>query len=122
MAAPQDSWAYPLAKQLVDLFRCETLTFIRTTQGVYDTTTGTIAIGETATSGAGAVVSSMRKEWEGNGEEQELTAWLDHQLIEWPVLPSDRLEYLGKRWKITSADPTYSGDVVYASKVTARAE
>ena len=34
--ASQDSWAKPLAKQLVDLFRVNSFNYIRTTEPVYD--------------------------------------------------------------------------------------
>ena len=117
-----DLWAQPLAVQLVSLFRCSTLSFIKITKGAYDPTTGTIANTEQVIPAAGAVTMSKREERVGVDETQELTCWLDHQTVPWPISPSDRLEYLGKRWKITDVSPTYSGDVVYASKVMARSE
>lgn len=118
----QDLWAQPLAVQLVDQFRCATLSYVRVSPGAYDPATGTIANTETVITAAGAIVQSMRSERTGVEEDQKLEAWIDHQKVPWPMLPSDRLEYMGKRWKITDIEPTYSGDVFYASKVTARAE
>ena len=120
--ASQDAWAKPLAVQLVDKFRCSTLNYVTITPGVYDPDTGKIALTETVIPAAGAVGKSMKQERTGVEEEQELEVWLDHQKVPWPINTDDRLEYLGKRWKITDISPTYSGDVVYASKVTARAE
>ena len=115
-----DTWAQPLAAQLVDLFRCSTLSFVQITPGVYDPATGAVVNTETVIPAAGAVTKSMREA--RRRCEQELTCWLDHQTVPWPITASDRLEYMGKRWKITDVNPTYSGDVVYASKVMARSE
>ena len=95
---------------------------MRIAPGVYDPATGDITSTETVIPAAGAVTKTMRGEQQGVGEDHSLEIWLDHQVVPFPVLPSDRLDYLGKRWKITDINPTYSGDVVYASKVTARAE
>ena len=111
-----------MAKQLVDLFRCSTLNYVTIVPGAYDPLTGTIVNAETTITAAGAVTKSMKDERTGVEESQEMECWLDHQKVPWPINTDDRLEYLGKRWKIVSIDPTYSGDVVYASKITARAE
>ena len=92
------------------------------TQGVYDPATGAVVNTETVIPAAGAVTKSMRGESSGVGEDQTLEIWLDHPRVPWPITPADRLDYLGKRWKIIDINPTYSGDVMYASKVTARAE
>ena len=89
---------------------------------MYDPATGNVVNAEAVIPAAGAVTKSMRGESSGVAEDHSVEAWLDHQTVPWPILPSDRLDYLGKRWKIIDINPTYSGDVVYASKITARAE
>jgi hypothetical protein len=124
MSAPQDIWAIPLAKELVDRFRSQALTYVRVTSGVYDEELGTVATTESRISAAGAVAKTMKGERDGVQQGNELEAWIDHTTVPWPLSTQDRLEYMGKRWKIVSISPTYSSsDVkVYASKVIARAE
>lgn len=126
MSAPQDAWAGPLAKEIIDAWRSSDLAYIRISPGVYDETTGTIGVTETAIPAAGAVVKTMQEERDGVMQTQELIAWIDHATVAWPISTDDRLDYLGKRWKITGIDPTYSSGQqagsVYASKITARAE
>lgn len=124
MTAPQDAWAIPLAKRLVDRFRSQELTYVRIVPGAYDETTGTAAVVETEIAAAGAVTKSMKGERDGVQQGSELEAWIDHVTVPWPISTADRLEYMGRRWKIVSIDPTYSSSdtEVYASKITARAE
>jgi hypothetical protein len=124
MSAPQDIWAIPLAKELVDRFRSQALTYVRVTSGVYDEELGTVATAESRISAAGAVSRSMKGERDGVQQGNELEAWIDHTTVPWPLSTQDRLEYMGKRWKIVSISPTYSSSnvKVYASKIIARAE
>ena len=124
MSALQDLWAIPLAKELVDQFRTTDLTYIRVDAGTYDPTTGLVGATEDEIPAAGAVVKSMKGERDGVQQGQELEAWIDHVTVPWPCSVQDRLEYMGRRWKIVAIDPTYaSSDAkVYASKITARAE
>ena len=124
MSSPQDLWAIPLAKELVDRFRSQALTYIKVTPGVYDETTGTVAATEVSFTAAGAVSMSGKGEREGVEQENELEVWIDHATVPWPLSTQDRVEYMGRRLKVVSISPTYSSsDVkVYASKVIARAE
>jgi hypothetical protein len=124
MSAPQDIWAIPLAKELVDRFRSDNLTYVRITAGVYNETTGVAAATEVKITAAGAVSQSMKGERDGVEQGSELEVWIDHATVSWPLSTKDRLEYMGRRWKIVSIDPTYSSsDVkVYASRIKARAE
>lgn len=107
MSAPQDAWAGPLAKSLIDAWRSTDLTFVRVEPGVYDEATGTIVVTETAIPSAGAVVRSSQVERDGTQQEHELIAWIDHATVPWPVTTKDRLRYLGRTWKIVGIDPTY---------------
>jgi len=116
----QDTFAKPLAKQLVDLFRVSSLSYIRIEQA-YDPAVGDVVITETPFAAAGAVTKTMRTEQGGTGENYAIEAWIDTAGIGeiWPTT-ADQLEYDGARWKVISIDPQYSGDVKYAVKVTAR--
>ena len=124
MSAPQDLWAKPLAKRLVDRFRSSELTYIRVASGAYNEVTGVASIAETQIPFAGAVLRSMKAERDGVQQGSELEAWIDHTIVPWPISSNDRLQYMGRRWKIISIDPTYSSSAtqVYASKIRARAE
>ncbi len=107
MTAPQDAWAKPLAKRLVDRFRSQALSYVRITSGAYDETTGAVSVSEIIIPAAGAVVKSMQGERDGVLQGHEVEAWIDHATVPWPVSTNDRLQYLGKRWKITAISPTY---------------
>jgi hypothetical protein len=126
MSAPQDAWAKPLAKRLVDRFRSQALSYIRITPGAYDETTGTATVTETVIPAAGAVVKSMQGEREGVQQGHEVEVWIDHTTVPWPVSTNDRLQYLGRRWKITKIDPTYgsggegNGGPVYLATLSGR--
>jgi hypothetical protein len=124
MSAAQDAWAGPLAKRLVDRFRSSDLTYIRITSGAYDEETGLVALTEVEIPAAGAVVKSTKVERDGTQQQSELEVWIDHATVSWPISSQDRLEYMGRRWKITAIEPTYgsSASQVYASKLIARAE
>jgi hypothetical protein len=107
MTAPQDAWAKPLAKRLVDRFRSQALSYVRIESGTYDETTGAVSVTETVIPAAGAVVKSMQGERDGVLQGHEVEVWIDHEAVPWPVSTNDRLQYLGKRWKITAINPTY---------------
>ena len=64
MAAPQDTWARPLAKSLVDAFRVPSLSYIRVSTA-YNTTTGLTTDTETTYTGAGALIKSSNNEETG---------------------------------------------------------
>lgn len=120
MAASQDSWAKPLAKQLVDLFRVDSFDYIRVAPKAYDPATGDVTGGETVYASAGAVTKSGKAGDGAVGKTLYLEAWLDTAGIDeqFPTT-DDFVVYNGRRWNITSVDPQYSGDVLYAAKVRA---
>jgi hypothetical protein len=124
MTAPQDRWAIPLAKRLVDRFRCQELSYIRISAGSYNEQTGAVTASEEEIAAAGAVVKMMKGERDGVQQAAEVEVWIDHTTVPWPISTKDQLEYMGRRWKIISIDPSYgsSEENAYASKVTARAE
>ena len=118
--AQQDSWAAPLAVQLVDLFRVSSFTYIRTSAPVYDPATGDVTGGETVYAAAGAVTKSGMLGSGSVGKSLYLEAWMDTAGIDDQFATTDDfIEYQGRRWNITSVDPQYSGDVLYACKVRA---
>ena len=122
MAAPQDTWARPLAKSLVDAFRVPSLSYIRVST-TYNTTTGLTTDSETTYTGAGAVIKSTNTEETGEtGGNEAIHVWLDLQGIG-DVYPTtnDLINYDSKKWRIQSIDPKYSGDTKYACKVIAYA-
>ena len=118
--AGQDSWAKPLAGQLVDLFRCSTFNYIRMAEPVYDPATGDITGGETVFTSAGAVTKSGKTGEGSVGKSLYLEAWLDTAGIaeQFPTT-DDFVEYNGRKWNIVNVDPQYSGDVLYAAKIRA---
>jgi len=120
MAAPQDNWARPLAKSLVDSFRVPSLSYIRVAT-TYNTTTGLTTDTETTYTGAGAVIKSSNNEETGElGGNESIDVWIDLQGIG-DIYPTtnDFISYDSKRWRIQAIDPKYSGDTKYACKVKA---
>ena len=118
--ASQDSWAKPLAKQLVDLFRVNSFNYIRMQEPVYDPMTGEVTGGETVYASAGAVTKSGKMGEGSVGKSLYLEAWLDTAGIDEQFPTTDDLvEYNGRKWNIVSVDPQYSGDVLYAAKIRA---
>ena len=118
--ASQDAWAAPLAVQLVDLFRVNSFTYIRTTAPVYDPATGQVTNGETVYNAAGAVTKSGMLSAGTVGKSLYLEAWMDTAGIDDQFATTDDfIQYNGRKWNITSVDPMYSGDVLYACKVRA---
>ena len=120
--ANQDKWARPLAKQLVDEFRVEGLTYIRVGTPSYDTTSGTATASETRYDSAGAVYPSFSDQDEGgpsNEIEIKVALYLGDVDDQIPTT-SDRIEYLGRPWKVVRVDLN-SGDVLYSAELTARA-
>tara|TARA_R100000781_G_scaffold86761_2_gene53400 strand:- start:2082 stop:2453 length:372 start_codon:yes stop_codon:yes gene_type:complete len=122
MAAPQDEWARPLAKTLVDSFRVPSLSYIRVATS-YNTTTGLTSESETTYTGAGAIIKTANNEETGElGGNELIEVWIDLQGIgdTWPTT-NDYISYDSKKWRVQSIDPQYSGDVKYACKVKAYA-
>jgi len=118
--ASQDAWAAPLAVQLVDLFRVNSFTYIRKAAPIYNPVTGEVVDGETVFTGAGAVTKSGMLGAGSVGKSLYLEAWMDTAGIgDQFATTDDMIEYNGRKWNITSVDPMYSGDVLYACKVRA---
>ncbi|MFO7946766.1 MAG: hypothetical protein R6V19_08120 [Armatimonadota bacterium] len=46
-------------------------------------------------------MQSMKRERDGVQQQSELEVWIDHITVPWPISTKDRLEYLGRRWKIS---------------------
>jgi hypothetical protein len=123
--ASQDSWARPLAKQLVDLFKVASCDYVRRV-GTYDPTTGQVVETETVYSGVGAVERTTQLEDGGASGRVALTLWLALEDIGdiWPTT-ADLIRYDGYNWKIgyhsiANSNTQFSGDVKYAVKVIAR--
>jgi len=118
----QDSWAKPLANQLVDLFRVASCNYIRRNQTTYNPGTGEVDILETPYNGAAAVTKLMQANEEGGvSDTRSFECWINLSYID-DIYPTtlDEMEYQGQRWKIVSIDPAYAGDTRYAVKITAR--
>ena len=115
----QDSFARPLAKTLANKFRVNSLSYVRESVPTYDPATGTATSSETTYAKAGAVEMSKNVEGSGVSGSQELNAWICLADIgDQTPTTRDHLVYLGKTWKITSIDPLFSGDQLYACRVT----
>ena len=115
----QDSFARPLAKTLVNRFRVNSLSYVRESVPTYDPATGTATSSETVFTKAGAVEMSKNIEGGGVAGSQELNAWICLADIGDQIPTTrDHLVYLGKSWKIISIDPLFSGDQLYACRVT----
>jgi hypothetical protein len=109
MNAPQDAWAKPLSKRMIDKYRSQSLTYIKIASGAYDETLGTVAVTETRFTAAGAVTRSKKSERNGTQQGNEVSVWVDHDTVPWPISSNDRLEYLGRKWKVTEVESYGSG-------------
>ena len=120
--ASQDTWARPLADQLVSLFRVDGLLYVRRTQQGYDPATGQVTATEQNFTKAGAITERRRVEGGGANETYEIDVWMYLGDIgdQWPTT-DDWFVYEANTWKIVQVDPMYSGDTRYACKVRARA-
>jgi len=109
MNALQDAWAGPLAAKMISRFRSQALTYIKVSPGAYDEATGIISNTETSYSAAGAVVRSMKVERDGVQQGNDVEVWVDHETVPWPISSDDRLQYLGRRWKVNEIESYGSG-------------
>jgi hypothetical protein len=109
MAAPQDVWAKPLAEKMIDKYRCQSLVYVKVSFGPYDEVAGSVPSIEKRFIAAGAVTRSKKAERNGVQQGHEVEVWVDHKTVPWPVTSSDRLEYLGRKWKVTEVASYGSG-------------
>ena len=118
--ASQDSWARPLAKTLVDLFRVDDISYFRVTNGGYDFATGDVTSTETEFKKAAAVTETGSTGQNVAGKEYYLECWINTEYVD-DIKPTtdDFLTYNGRRWNISEVMPAYSGDTEYAVKVRA---
>ena len=118
--ASQDAWAKPTADELVSLFRCDTVTYIRKSSPAYDPETGEVTQTETRYNKAGAVTKSGQLSDASVGKTMYVEIWMNTASID-EIFPTvdDFIEYNGRTWNVVAVDPMYSGDVYYACKVRA---
>jgi hypothetical protein len=124
----QDSWAEPLARNLVDLFKVDDCDFVRR-RVTYDPATGQTTPTETRYEGVVAVERKTRVEGGGIEGEYELACWVYIGTIGGEyATTADMLYYENKYWKISPGGgietgiKEYSGDLKYAQRLVARAE
>lgn len=98
-----------MALKMIGRFRSQALTYVKVAFGAYDETTGEISGSETAYPAAGAVVRSMKVEREGVQQGHEVEVWVDHETVPWPISSNDRLQYLGRKWKVKEIESYGSG-------------
>ena len=124
----QDSWAEPLARELVDLFKVDSCDFVRR-RVTYDPATGQTVPTETRFSGVVAVEKKIREEGGGIQGEYVLYCWVYVGTIGGEYATTeDSIFYENKYWKISprggneTGVKEYSGDQKYAQRIIARAE
>ncbi|MCP4812497.1 MAG: hypothetical protein GY888_08315 [Planctomycetaceae bacterium] len=107
---------------MVNQYRVQGLNYIRVDEPVYDPSTGTTTPSETTFTSAGAVFPSFSDQDQG-GPSNEIEIKVAIFLGDvGDVIPTtrDRLDYLGRPWKVVRVDLS-SGDLLYAAELTARA-
>jgi hypothetical protein len=109
MNASQDAWAGPLALRMIGRYRTQALTYIKVTPGTYSEITGQITNTETSFPAAGAVKRSIKKERDGVQQGHELEFWIEHETVPWPISSNDRVQYLGRKWKVIEIESYGSG-------------
>ena len=116
-----DETFLPVAVELIQNVFPTPIVYHRSDGKAYDPATGEVVETITDYSISAGVLSSGRMEAGGTAETYELVVWLATESIgeEFPTT-SDHLLYRGMKWKVTSINPEFSGDVLYACQVTAR--
>jgi hypothetical protein len=108
----QDSWARPLADELVSLFRVDSISYVRRGVPVYDPASGQTNHAEQIFTKAGALTKYYKLEvWLYAGDIED----------EWPTT-RDYFIYNEEEWKVIDISPIFSGDTKYACKCIARAQ
>jgi hypothetical protein len=121
MSAPQDSWALPLANELVNAFRETEVVFVMRGGTAYNPETGEVVTEEVRYPCGAAVLKTARVEGGGTAEEWTCEMWFDSTTL--PVLPTtaDTVLYLDRTWRIVAVEPHYgSGPTNYAYKLRLR--
>ena len=124
----QDSWAEPLARELVDLFKVDGCDFVRR-KVEYNPETGESQVTETVYKGVVAVEKKTRNEEGGVIGEYEIVCWVYIGTIGGEyATTADALFYEGRYWKVSPGGGIekglveYSGDKKYAQRLVGRAE
>ena len=121
MSAPQDSWAVPLALELVNAFRETEVVFVMHSGTAYNPETGEVTSNELRYPCGAAVLKTERVEEGGTAESLACEMWFDSTTL--PVLPTtaDTVLYVDRTWRIVAVDPHYgSGQTNYAYKLKLR--
>ena len=124
----QDSWAEPLAQELVDLFKVDGCDFVRR-RVTYDPAIGQTVPTETRYPGVVAVEKKIREEAGGIQGEYVMYCWVYIGTIGGEYATTeDAIFYEGKYWKISprggneTGVKEYSGDLKYAQRLVARSQ
>ena len=114
----------PVAVDLIDNIFPTDIVYRQPAASTYDPTTGLVTPGGTIdTPMKAGILSRGRTEEGGSNETYELRLYIHHGATGLQGVPEtgDSVFYDGRSWKVTTADPTYSSDVLIASKITCRA-
>jgi hypothetical protein len=114
----------PLAVDLVDVVFGTPVLYQRVLHGGYDPATGLVTATTVDKQIMAGVLSTGRSEQGGVQESHQLRLWVHHGPTGLQIFPltSDRVLYLGIWWKVTTVEPTYSGQALVASKLTLERE
>jgi hypothetical protein len=114
----------PLAEGLIDQTFGTPVLYQRVIHGGYDPATGQVASSTVDREIMAGVLSTGRGERGGPNESRQLRLWVHHGETGLRIFPltSDRVQYLGIWWKVTTVEPTYSGQALVASKLTLERE
>jgi hypothetical protein len=114
----------PDAVELVDQVFGVPVLYRRRIHGGYDPATGLVTESVVDKQIMAGVLSTGRTEQGGVQEAHQLRLWVHHGPTGLQIFPltSDRVQYLSEWWKVTSIEPTYSGQALVASKLTLERE
>jgi len=114
----------PLAEGLIDQTFGTSVLYQRVLHGGYDPATGLVTATTVDKQIMAGVLSTGRNEQGGPEESHQLRLWVHHGPTGLQIFPltSDRVQYLGEWWKVTTVEPTYSGTTLVASKLTLERE
>lgn len=113
----------PIAQELIGVFATP-IVYIRSLGTSYDPATGDVVeTTEEYSINAGIEEITLTEEG-GTAETRQIKFWIDHGPTGVPHEPStaDRIEYKGRRWKVTQLAPEFASVGDIASCVIARAD